>query len=308
MPVSALVLAAGLGTRLDPLTRLVAKPAVPLGDRTLVEHVLAWVRAQGIRDVVLNLHHRPATLTAIVGDGAHLGLSVRYSWEAQVLGSAGGPRHALPLLASDPFLLVNGDTLCDFDVHELLEVHARNGALVTLAVVPNPAPDRYNGIVADASGRVTGFVPRGAAEGSWHFVGVQVASRSVFAPLPDNVPAETVKVRYRDLIEQRPGSIQVRPVATTFVDVGTPRDYLQAALALAGPTRGQTSAGVSGCVVWPEARIGTGVRLSRCIVAGPIAVPDGFAASDRILFPAALATPADKATLVADMAVIGVRS
>jgi NDP-sugar pyrophosphorylase family protein len=75
----AIVLTAGLGTRLDPLTRLVAKPAVPLGRLSLIERVLAWVRQQDVTDVVLNLHHRPASLTAIVGDGTHLGLRVRYS-------------------------------------------------------------------------------------------------------------------------------------------------------------------------------------------------------------------------------------
>ena len=74
----ALVLAAGLGTRLDPLTRLVAKAAVPVGTRSLLEHVLAWLRRGCVHDVVINLHHRPHTITSLVGEGAHLNLSVRY--------------------------------------------------------------------------------------------------------------------------------------------------------------------------------------------------------------------------------------
>src|SRR5579863_759199 len=94
---AAFVLAAGLGTRLDPITRLVAKPAVPLGDRTLIERLLAWLAGEGVRDVVINLHHHPASLTGLVGDGRHLGLTVRYAWEPVILGSAGGPRHALPI-------------------------------------------------------------------------------------------------------------------------------------------------------------------------------------------------------------------
>jgi len=98
-----LVLTAGLGTRLDPLTRLVAKPAVPLGDRTLIERVLLWLREQQVTDVALNLHFRPETITAIVGNGRQLGLQVRYSWERHILGSAGGPRHALSLLDAEIF-------------------------------------------------------------------------------------------------------------------------------------------------------------------------------------------------------------
>src|SRR6185503_5909500 len=83
----ALVLTAGLGTRLDPLTRLVAKPAVPLGGRTLVARVLDWLRREQVRDVVLNLHARPETIAADVGDGARWDLRLRYSWEQpQALG------------------------------------------------------------------------------------------------------------------------------------------------------------------------------------------------------------------------------
>ena len=99
--IPALVLTAGLGTRLDPITRLLAKAAVPLGGVTLIERVLGYLVSQGVTDVVLNLHHRPETIAAVVGDGAHIGpqgLRVRYSWEPRLLGSAGGPRHALPLL------------------------------------------------------------------------------------------------------------------------------------------------------------------------------------------------------------------
>src|SRR5215831_8681674 len=137
----AVVLTAGLGTRLDPLTRLVAKPAVPVGDRALIEHVLAWLRSQGISDVVLNLHHRPETITGIVGDGTHLGLRVRYSWERAILGSGGGPRRAVDLIEGDPVLIVNGDTICPIDLAPMLEAHMSTRASVTMAVVLNPAPD-----------------------------------------------------------------------------------------------------------------------------------------------------------------------
>ena len=89
--IPALVLTAGFGTRLDPLTRLRAKPAVPLAGTTLIDRILAWLHHEGVRDVVLNLHSQPESLAGILGDGAHLGLRVRYSWEQPLLGSAGGP-------------------------------------------------------------------------------------------------------------------------------------------------------------------------------------------------------------------------
>ena len=111
----ALLLTAGFGTRLRPLSSIRAKPALPVAGEALVRRILGWLAASGVTDVVLNLHHRPDTVCAAVGDGSDLGVRARYSWENPVLGSAGGPRRALPLLDADRFFIVNGDTLTDLD-------------------------------------------------------------------------------------------------------------------------------------------------------------------------------------------------
>ena len=288
----ALVLAAGRGTRLDPLTRLVAKPAVPLGDWTLIERVLRHLEREGVRDVVLNLHHKPETLAAVVGDGAQLGLQVRYSWEPEILGSAGGPRHALGLLDADTFLLVNGDTLCEFPLDPMLEAHEHSSADVTLAVVPNPAPHHYNGIQADDDGVVRGFVPKGAAAGTWHFVGIQVASASVFGSLPDGVPAETMAGLYRSFVATQPGRVCVYPVTAPFLDVGTPRDYLQAARRFVAT--GDAWAARSDSVRWPGVHVAPGARLTRCVVATD--VPDDVTATDAVVVPSGVVRADDRVT------------
>ncbi len=294
----ALLLTAGTGTRLDPLTRLVAKPAVPIAGQPLVERVIAWVAAQGVVEVVLNLHHRPETVAAVVGDGAHLGVRARYSWEQPLLGSAGGPRRALALLDADPFLIVNGDTLCDFDLAPMVEAHRRHDAGVTMAVVPNPAPEHYNGIVLDEDDRIVGFVPRGAAAvGSWHFVGVQIARTEVFAPLADGVPAETVSSLYRELLAARPGWLRGFRATTTFIDVGTPADYLRACRAL-----GDSSSNV----VWPAATVAPDADLDNCIVAGNVQVPGGFRARDAVLVPASVARVDDPAEVRDGVAVFAI--
>lgn len=299
MSLPAIVLTAGLGTRLDPLTRLVAKPAVPLGRLSLIERVLDWVRLQGVTDVVLNLHHRPATLTTIVGDGAHLGLRVRYSWEQPVLGSAGGPRRALPLIDGDPVLIVNGDTLSDFALGPMIDAHAASGADVTLAVVPNPDPGHYNGMTVDSSDRVTGFVPRGHAADSWHFIGVQIARRRVFDGLVDGQPAETIAGIYRDIVAAGDGRIRAWRATTSFIDVGTPRDYLRAALAFADtvdqdpPSRPS----LTRTVVWPEATLATDVELDGCIVAGAVRLATGFRGRDAVIVPASIVTDGDTASV-----------
>ena len=124
----ALVLTAGLGTRLEPLTSIRAKAAVPVNGDTLARRVIRWLVSQNVRDLVLNLHHLPASIAASVGDGSDLEARVRYSWENPVLGSAGGPRRALPLMIdAKPAVIgpIRGDAVLEIEcpvVGDLLEL------------------------------------------------------------------------------------------------------------------------------------------------------------------------------------------
>lgn len=293
----ALILSAGVGSRLDPLTRLVAKPVVPLAGRTLIERGIGWLTAAGVTDVVINLHHRPETIAAVVGDGSGLGVRVRYSWERTILGSAGGPRHALPLIDADTFLIVNGDTLVDFDLEPMIAQHQTRGAEVTVAVVPNPRPDHYHGMALDEDNRVTGFVLKTEGRPSWHFVGVQIARASVFASLPDNVAAETVTGIYRELVATRPGALQGFRATTTFLDVGTPRDYHDTARRLADSAPNVIEAGatiaptaqLSHTIVWPDATVAAGATLDHCVVTSGVHVPRDFRCTSAVLIPSAVA-------------------
>ena len=129
----ALVLAAGLGTRLQPLTSVRAKPAIPVAGEPIARRIIRWLVANGVTDVTINLHHLPETITKAVGDGSDLGARARYSWEQPtILGSAGGPRQALDILGVDTFFLINGDTLTDLDLRGLFDAHAESGALGTV--------------------------------------------------------------------------------------------------------------------------------------------------------------------------------
>ncbi len=292
----ALVLTAGLGTRLRPLTDVRAKAAVPVDGEPLARRVIRWLVSHGITDLVLNLHHRPDTIAALVGDGRDLGARVRYSWEAPVLGSAGGPRRALPLLteaargdrrAQQTLLLVNGDTMTNVDVAALGARHRQSGARVTMALIENPRPDKYGGVVLDGDGRVTGFTRRGTSTPSFHFIGVQAVEADVFAPLEDGVPMESVGGVYPRLIAENPGSVAGFVSDATFQDIGTPADLLDTSLALAAaagrdgqPARGarvevHPSARVTRSCLWDDVRIGAHAELDRCIVADGVAIADG---------------------------------
>jgi NDP-sugar pyrophosphorylase family protein len=301
--VRALILTAGLGTRLRPLTDVRAKAAVPVNGEALVRRIIRWLGSHGVHDLVLNLHHRPATIAAVVGDGADLGARVRYSWEQPVLGSAGGPRHALPLVADadGAFLIVNGDTLTDVDVRAAMDAHAASGAAVTMALIPNPRPDRYGGVLV-AGGRVTGFTRPGAAAPSFHFVGVQVADPRAFADLPDGVPAESVGQVYPRLMAQDPGSIAAFVSEAGFQDIGTPADYLRTSLELAAiegdrltGARGRiaSSAVLRRTVVWDDVAIGERARLDSCIVCDGVRIPADASFERCAIVPAGARDPRD---------------
>ena len=220
--VPALVLTAGLATRLRPLSFVRAKAALPVAGTPLIHRILRPLRSAGVQDVVLNLHYLPRTLTSLLGDGSALGMRIRYSWEVPVLGSAGGPKRAIPLLANpesrvpnpesripDPgtFLILNGDTLTDVSLPALLDDHRRSGALVTMAVVPNTEPEKYSGVGVGPDGAFTGWVPRGSREPSYHFIGVQVAEPAAFASVPADTPSE-VRTLYPALVAARPGAVR----------------------------------------------------------------------------------------------------
>jgi mannose-1-phosphate guanylyltransferase len=281
----ALVLTAGLGTRLRPLTLVRAKAAVPIAGTPLVRRIAVWLGAAGITDLVLNLHHLPATMTSVVGDGTDLGVRVRYSWEHPViLGSAGGPKRALPMLGDDMFLIVNGDTLTDMSLPALLDDHARSGALVTLALVPNREHMKYGGVLLDAASCVTRFVSRGpAAAGSYHFIGVQAAQAAAFDAVAPGEPWSSIGGGvYDQLVATRPGAVRGFVTEAAFWDVGTVADYWSTCAAFPGNlarhgarVRIHPTARVNNCILWDDVDVGDEAVLEECIVTDGTVVPSG---------------------------------
>jgi mannose-1-phosphate guanylyltransferase len=309
-----MVLTAGLGTRLAPLSGLRAKPALPVAGVPLAGRILRWLAGGGVTDAVLNLHHLPATITASIGDGSPFGVRVRYSWEPRLLGSAGGPARALPMLDSARFFLVNGDTLTDLDLAPLAAAHAASGALVTMAVVVNPDPLHYGGVAIDDDGRVTGFTRPGPGNCGWHFIGVQAVNAEVFAALDPTEPADTVAGCYPELVVARPGAIRAMVSDAAFSDIGTAADYLDTCLAigraegrgdvLAGErTAVQPGASVTRSVVWDDVEVAAGAALDECVVADGVRVPPGVRLSRRVVIPRGSRAPGAGDECVGDLIV-----
>lgn len=184
--MKAMVLAAGQGTRLRPLTDQVPKALIRVAGRPMIEYPLLLLKHYGIRDIVINLHHLGAQIESHLGDGAQLGLQIIYSREPELLDTGGGLLKARPFLQDGTFVLINTDVLIDLPLSELIIFHRKKAAAVTLVLRPDPLADQYGSMEVDADGRVRRFLdtrmapalPSPAAK--LMFTGVQILEPKIF--------------------------------------------------------------------------------------------------------------------------------
>ncbi len=157
MNARAYLMAAGLGTRLYPLTGLTSKPMVPILNRPVMEHLLNLLRRHGVTEVAANLHYHPEKIRSYFGDGSEFGVELRYNLEERLLGTAGGASAFREFLAGSTFLVMSGDGLTDIDLTAFLAAHRASGGIATMAVTEVEDPSLYGVVVHDAYRRVVGF-------------------------------------------------------------------------------------------------------------------------------------------------------
>ncbi len=303
-----MVLAAGLGTRMRPLTERLAKPALPVLNRPLLHWTLDLLARHGVRDVMVNTHYRPGSVRRAAIYGRRLGLRLSFSHERRILGTGGGPRRVRSFFGDEPCLLVNGDVVCDFDLSRLLRRHRESGARATLALLPNPDPGRYGPIVTDRRGRVLSLVgrPRRARGTVSLFASVHVLEPALLERLPPG-PSDTVRDLYPRLVAEGDLVLGVR-VKGPWYDFGAPPLYLTSQLALlrkglGGARRGvlvdpsariASDAVLRGTVVGPDVRIGAGARVERCVLWRGARVGEAAVVRRSILTEAARVEPGER--------------
>lgn len=318
--LAAMVLCAGLGTRLRPLTDLLPKPAVPLCDVPLVAWTLALLRGAGVRHAVLNTHHLPEEMDAAArAAGRALGMAVDVSHEPVIAGTGGALREARALLAgADPIVLVNGDVLFDLDLGAALAAHRGSGALATMVLLPMPDGARYATVEVDPAGavrRIAGaFGPGGPSLTPWHFSGVHVLAAELLVHVPaEPFEADVNRHVYPPLMAG--GRIRGQVARGYWNDLGTPSRYLEATRdvlegrvplgrfagaeplsAAAQPfpgVRAGEGAGIApGARVAPPSYLGPGARLEPGAEVGPgavvgagVVVPRGAAVVRAAVWP-----------------------
>jgi NDP-sugar pyrophosphorylase family protein len=200
----AMILAAGFGTRLRPLTNTLPKALVPIAGRPLIEYGLLFLKSYGIEDVIINLHHLGEKIQAALGDGSAYGLRITYSLENPLLETGGGIKKAQLFLDSETFVVLNCDTIIDLDLTALLAEHRKNRAAATLVLRPDPEAARYGIVETDASGRIRRFLgqPAEVNEPLWPcmFTGLQMLEPRVFDFMPEEKPFSTTRDTYPQML------------------------------------------------------------------------------------------------------------
>ena len=233
-------MAAGLGTRLRPITWEIPKPVVPVCNRPIVAHLARLLARHGADEFIANLHWFPETVEGCLGDGSDLGIGVSYRREEELLGTAGGVRGVSDFLTGagdDAFLVLAGDALTDIDLTALLAAHRANGGVATLAVKKVSDVSQYGVIVVDGENRVQGFQEKpDPAEALSDLVNCMVYAFSpeIFDYFPDGDPIDFALDVFPNLLAHDV-PFHVHEIDSYWNDIGTLREYVQGNLdALSG--------------------------------------------------------------------------
>lgn len=311
----ALVLAAGYGTRLWPLTADRTKPAVPFLGRPLVVHALAVLARLGAAEAAVNLHYRPESVRAALRDLPPGLPAVRLSPEPELLGTAGAMDPLRDFLggAPGPFVLMNGKVVCDLDLGPALAAHRSAGALATLVLVENVHREPFREVLVHADGRLAGFgatpvpAPSSAAGGGppLAFTGIQLLDPAILDYVPRRIPCDIVRDVYPRAMAE--GRTLLGVVARgLWEELSTPRRYLDAHLAALArhPAHGRAEApdrfvapgaavepgaGAARVVLWPGARVEAGAAVEEAVLGEGVVVPPGVRLAGGVAVRAAVA-------------------
>jgi NDP-sugar pyrophosphorylase family protein len=318
IPTRAMVLAAGLGTRMQPLTLLRPKPALPVLNRPLLAHVLEHLASHGVDHAVINTHALPEVLEPAALRWAPAGMTIVFSREREILGTAGGLGRAAEHFRGGPFYLVNSDSLTDADLTKAADAHAAARRQATMVVREHDPSAGYRPVEV---ARDDGPAPRLAAIGGrrWGdageprtFIGIHVIEPGVLSSIPAGRPSDINAEVYPLLLDKDPGSVGAWLHAGWWFEAGTPARYLELNLEMLrrsgrnsvfapgffvdeearvqGSVVGEGSrleAGsmVDGSVLWENVTVGERTSVRGCVVSDGVSLPPGGSWRDAILMP-----------------------
>lgn len=281
----AIILSAGYGTRLWPLTEDRTKPAIPILGKPLVGYVAEYLTAYGFDEIVVNLHHRPESVRKALGDGSRFGVKLHYVEEPQILGTSGALDNTREFFDRETFLVVNGKIITDIDLKAALETHRKTNALATLVLLPNTRRERFS-VVETNHGYVTGFggMPDPNADGPapLMFTGIHIMEPRIFDYIPRDIFSDSVTHVYPQAMAN--GEIIAAHVAQgKWRELSTLNRYLDISLEMLTDA-GQSyfsganfviapTADVTQSIIWDNVHVGDGATVDRCVLADNVTIP-----------------------------------
>jgi mannose-1-phosphate guanylyltransferase len=284
-----MILAGGLSTRLYPLTKSVPKPLVPIAGVPNAIHLMRYLKAYGYDEIVINLHYLADAIVRTLGDGSNYGVRLHYSYEPELLGSAGGLKKVQSFFDDGPFLVIGCDEVTDMRLDEVLAFHRERESIATLGLVECEEVDQYGVVVLDDRGKIVGFQekpPKGTERSRLANTGVYFFSPEIFDWIPANEFYDFGKQVFPALQSAGEAFYGFDAKGTYWSDIGTPAEYRRASYdVIRGVVRiPQTRADgidVSATLgndvrIEGAVRIGASVRIEDgVVIVGPSILDDG---------------------------------
>lgn len=281
----AIILSAGYGTRLWPLTEDRTKPAMPILGKPLVGYVAEYIAGYGFDDIAVNLHHRPESVRTALGDGSQFGVKLHYVEEPVILGTSGALDNTREFFEHETFLVVNGKIITDIDLNAALKTHRDMNALATLVLLQNTRRERFS-VVETHQRRVTGFrgMPDNRCQRPLMFTGIHILEPRIFDYIPRGVFSDSVTDVYPKAMAN--GETIAAHVGTgTWRELSTLKRYVDISVELLKERNEQYTAGkncaisstaqITDSVLWDNVTVSDKTRVQHCVLGDHVRVPEG---------------------------------
>lgn len=227
--MKALILSAGFGTRMAPITDIIPKPIIPVLNRPVIEYNINFLKHFGIKEIFINLHFNGDKISDALGNGKKYGVKIKYLKEKEILGTGGAIASMSPYVSS-PFVVINSDTIFDFDLDEIINSHYKSGSKVTLGVISSSSKDPRAVVKVDENFNVVRMLnasfTKEIPEGNAIFTGIHIISPSLLEYIPENIFTSITGYVYKRMVAQRE-LINAVFINGKWWDMGTPDDYLE---------------------------------------------------------------------------------
>ncbi len=264
-----MILAAGLGTRLRPLTYEIPKPAIPVLGRPIISYTIEFLAHNGISELVVNLHRVPGLIKGNIRSWGKFKGNIQYIIEPEILGTGGGIKNAQSALEGEEmFVIANSDTILDFDLKMAVEAHSVRAPLATMVLFPLK-DEPYTPIYIDGEGTIVsiGSEPE-QFETAGYYTGVSILSPRIFSYLKEGRSC-IVRDGFQRVLERGEPLAGIM-LEGTFLEFGTPKDYLRNTLSLLSSLGGNHTHPIENAMMIPPVYIGEGSRIGENAKIGPL--------------------------------------